>query len=205
MAQQPPGSFPQQPPGGYPQQPSGYPAAPVGYGAPSRSARPGSVTTAGVFLIILGSLAGLGGIAITLFAGILATADFGSQFGEQFGDQFGDIFRAAAGIVVVFGVIVIVYAVFKIIAGAKVLALKNGWRITGIVLCAIAMVGWVLSLIGAFTGGQEQSIDPTTFELTTVSAGPSIGGIIFSLVFLAANTLTLVLLARAGASFTRRP
>jgi hypothetical protein len=187
----------QQPPGGYPPPPTGY-AVPAA--APRR---PGSVTTAGVFLIILGALAGLGGIFMTLGAAFLATADFGEQFGEQFGQQFGDLFQAAAGVAVVLGILVIVYAVFKIISGAKVLALRNGWRVAGIVLCAIAAVGWVLSLISSFAGGQQQSFDPTTFEVTTVSAGPNIGGIILSLLFLGANVVTLVLLARAGHAFRR--
>lgn len=186
----------QQPPGGYPPPPTGYAVA-------AGPRRPGSVTTAGIFLIILGSLAGLGGIFMTLGAALLATADFGEQFGEQFGAQFGDLFQAAAGVAVVLGILVIVYAVFKIISGAKVLALRNGWRVTGIVLCAIAIVGWILSLISSFAGGQQQSLDPTTFEITTVSAGPNIGGIIFSLLFLGANVVTLVLLARAGSVFRR--
>lgn len=162
-------------------------------------ARPGSVTAAGILLIILGAFAAIGGLLALAGGAFLASGDFG----DQFGGQFGDVFQAAGGVAVVVGILVIAYAVFKIIAGAKVLALRNGWRITGIVLCAVAMVGWLLMLIGSFQGTEQAGIDPNTFEFTTVSTGPSIGGIIFALVFLAANTYTLILLARAGSAFHR--
>jgi hypothetical protein len=205
MAQQPPGGYPPQPPGGPPPQPppGGYPPQPptgtypqAGYGVPpARAARPGGVTAAGVLLIILGAFAALGGIIFAFGGAFLASADFG----EQFGGQFGDIFGAAAGILIVVGIMVIAYAVFKIIAGAKVLGLRNGWRITGIVLCALAIVGWIFSLISAFQGGN--TIDPNTFEVT--SAGPNIGSIVLAVVFLAANLTTLILLARNGQAFRR--
>jgi hypothetical protein len=206
MAQQPPGGYPpQQPPGGYPPQPppGGYQGQPPGaYGQPAypqayRPQRPGSVTAAGVLLIVLGSLAGLGGILFGLGGAFLASADFGAEFGP-----LGDVSGAAGGILLAIAAVVIVYAVFKIIAGAKVLALRNGWRITGIVLCAIAIIGWILSMIGAFQG-TEQILDPSTFEVSTVSAGPNVANIAFAAVFLIANVLTLVLLARAGSSFRR--
>jgi hypothetical protein len=194
----------QQPPGGYPpQQPPSAPAPPPGaYGQPAeyggyRPARPGSVTAAGVLLIILGAFAGLGGI----FAIIGGVA--GGQILSDFGGQFADFAGATAVIGIVIGLLVITYAVFKIISGVKVFALRNGWRIAGIVLCAIAALGWVIVLIGSFSGRETASIDPTTFEITTASAGPDIGGIIFSLLFLGANAVTLILLARAGEAFRR--
>jgi hypothetical protein len=205
MAQQPPGGYPPQPPSGPPQQPPGGPPAqpaPGAYGQPAypstyRPTRPGGVTAAGVLLIILGSLAGLGGILFGLGGALLTTANFGAEFGP-----LGDISGAAGGILLGIAVVVIVYAVFKIIAGAKVLALRNGWRITGIVLCAVAIVGWILSLIGGFQG-TEQILDPTTFEVSTVSAGPNVANIALAAIFLIANVVTLVLLARSGSSFRR--
>jgi hypothetical protein len=191
MAQQPP-SYPPPPAQGPPA--PGYPAP--GYQA-GRPARPGSVTAAGVLLIILGSFAALGGIFVMIGAAFLATADFG-ELAPGF-----DVFGAAAGIAVVLGIVVLVYATFKIISGAKVLALRNGWRIAGIVLCAVAIVGWILSLISAFQGGESGQFDPNTLEFTTVSTGPNIGGIVLSAILLATNIITLVLLARSGEAFRR--
>jgi hypothetical protein len=203
MAQQPPGGYPPQPPSGPPQPPAGgYPPQQPGaysqpaYGLPPAAAqRPGAVTAAGILLIILGALAALGGILFAFGGAILASADFE----ERFGGPFGDLLGAAGGILILFGVLAIAYAVFKIIAGAKVLALRNGWRIAGIVLCAVAIVGWILSLISAFQGGQ--TIDADTFEVTTT--GANIGSIVLAIVFLAANTITLILLARNGEPFRR--
>lgn len=190
-----------QPPTTPPPPPPGTPGTPPPppSGAPSGAGRrPGSVTAAGILLIVLGAFAAIGGILILIGGAILAGGDFGPLT-----DQFGDVLGAAAGIAVVIGLLVIGYAVVKIIAGAKVFALKNAWRITGIALCAVAMVGWVIILIGSFQGQQTQTIDPTTFEFTTVGTGPDIGGIIFALLFLGANTVCLVLLARAGHAFRR--
>jgi hypothetical protein len=155
------------------------------------------VTAAGVLLIILGSFAGLGGILFGLGGALLTSANFAADLGP-----FGDIGRAAGGIFLGIAAVVIVYAVFKIIAGAKVMRLRNGWRITGIVLCAVAIVGWILSLIAGFQG-TEQIVDPTTFEISTVSAGPNVANIALAAIFLIANVVTLVLLARAGESFRR--
>lgn len=186
-------------------EPAGYtPATPPPPPPGTTPMRPGSVTAAGVLLIILGAFAAIGGVLFLVGGAFLAGGDVGEQFEEQFGSGFGDVFEAAAGVLIVVAILVIAYAIFKIIAGAKVLGLRNGWRITGIVLSAVAMLGWVIVLIGSFQGSEQVGVDPTTLELTTVSAGPNIGGIIFSLVFLAANTITLILLARAGSAFPRR-
>ena len=195
MAQQPPAG-PPQPPGGYPPQPpsGGYsqPAYPI---APARPARPGSVTAAGVLLIVLGAFAAIGGAVVIL--GVVV----GARVLQDLGGEFADVAGTATAIGVIVGVAVIVYAVFKIIAGARVIGLRNGWRITGIVLCAVAMVGWLVSLIGAFQGQNE---DFAQFGVdVSVPTGPNIGGIILSAVFLAANLLTLILLARAGSAFRR--
>jgi hypothetical protein len=152
----------QQPPGGYPPPPQ---ATPAGAGYPSGGypvagpVRPGGVTAAGVLLIILGSLAALGGLLFILGGALLASAGVNEQIEDQLGPQFGGLFSAAAGVIIVVGVVAIVYAIFKIIAGAKVLSLRSGWRIAGIVLCALACVGWVISLIGAITGSEDAQFD----------------------------------------------
>jgi hypothetical protein len=196
----------QQPPGGYPPPP---PATPAGAGYPSGGypvagpVRPGGVTAAGVLLIILGSLAALGGLLFILGGALLASAGVNEQIEDQLGPQFGGLFSAAAGVIIVVGVVAIVYAIFKIIAGAKVLSLRNGWRVAGIVLCALACVGWVISLIGAITGSEQAQFDIGTSEFSTVATGPSIGGIIVALLFLAGNVITIVLLARNGQAYRR--
>jgi hypothetical protein len=198
VAQQPPGEYPP-PPGSYPA--GGYPSS--GYAAPAGSGRPSSVTAGGVLLIVLGSLAGLGGLLFILGGVFLVSADFDEVIGSQVTGPFRDLFGAAVGIFIVLGVLAIVYAVFKVIASAKVLALRNGWRIAGIVLCAVACVGWVVSLIGAITGSEEAQFDIGASEFNTVATGPSIGGIIMAGLFLAGNVITIVLLARSGQAFRR--
>lgn len=185
------------------QPPPSYPPPPAGAVRSPGAGRPGAVTAAGVMLIILGALAALGGILFVLGGAFLASADVGEQFADQFGGQFVDLVGAATGILIVLGLLAVVYAVFKIIAGAKVFGLSNGWRITGIVLCAVAIVGWIFSLIGAITGGEEARFEPGSLDFTTVSTGPSIGGIVVAILFLAANITTLVLLARTGSAFRR--
>jgi hypothetical protein len=196
----------QQPPGGYPPPPQ---ATPAGAGYPSGGypvagpVRPGGVTAAGVLLIILGSLAALGGLLFILGGALLASAGVNEQIEDQLGPQFGGLFSAAAGVIIVVGVVAIVYAIFKIIAGAKVLSLRSGWRIAGIVLCALACVGWVISLIGAITGSEDAQFDFGTSEFSTVATGPSIGGIIIALLFLCGNVITIVLLARNGQAYRR--
>lgn len=171
------------------------PPAPHGYPPP---ARPGGVTAAGVLLIVLGSFAALGGVFLLISVGILAGTDLG-----PLEEQFGGFFSAVAGVAVLIGILVLVYAVFKIIAGAKVFRLRNGWRIAGIVLCAIAIVGWIISLIGAIQGTQQTGLDPATLEFIAESTGPNIGGIILAVIFLGLNTTALILLARSGQAFRR--
>jgi hypothetical protein len=199
MAQQPPG-------GGYPPPPPGTPAGggypSGGYPVPG-AARPGGITAAGILLIILGSLAAVGGLLFILGGALLASAGVSQEIEDQLGPQFGGLFSAAAGVIIIVGVVAIVYAVFKIIAGAKVLSLRNGWRIAGIVLCALACVGWVISLIGAITGSEEAQFEFGTSEFSTVATGPNIGGIIIAALFLAGNVITIVLLSRNGQAYRR--
>ena len=50
--------------------------------------------------------------------------------------------------IVVLGVISLAYGVTKLIAGIRVLAASNAWRITGIVLAVLASGFWLPALIG---------------------------------------------------------
>jgi hypothetical protein len=189
MAQQPPGGYPPAgppsgPPSGPPPPPSGY--QPAGYPPPGYQAttRPGGVTAAAIMLIVLGGLTAIGGILIMIGGGALAGA-----------------FGGLGGIVIVFGLIALAYAILEIISGAKILGLSPGWRIWGIVLAAVGAVFTVISLIGNFSGGDPE-FDPNTFQFS--SGGPNWGGIIFNLLFLAAYIVVIVLLVRNSRAFVRR-
>jgi hypothetical protein len=177
----------QQPPGsGYPPPPGqGYPAA-QGYGAAyGRPARPGSVTAAAVLLIVVGSLVALFGV-LFLIVGLAAT-----------GNDFGP-FRSVGAAVAVIGAIFIVYAVFEIVAGAKVLALRNGWRVAGIVFASIGVLFSVLSTLGSLNSQDRATFNGTTF---TTNSGPNAGGIVFGLIFVAIYLFILIALARNGRYF----
>ena len=173
MAQQPP--VPPPPPPGTP------------YAGPPAGARPGSVTGAAVVLIILGVLYALIGVLVVVGGGAAS-------------DLFGG---GVAGAAIAIGVVIIAYGVLDIISGIKVLGLSPGWRIGGIVLTAIGALLALLGTIGAFAGSDELQIDPNTLEFTTVSTGPSAGGIIFGLLFLAGNVIAMILLIRSGRAFVR--
>ena len=166
MAQQPP----QPPP----------PPPPQAYGPPAGSPRPPGSTAPGVLLIILGVIYALIGAMVTIGGGQLA-------------GTFGGIGSA----VIIVGLLVIAYGVVEIIAGVKVIGGRNGWRIGGIVLTSI---GALLALVGVIQGlvGQEEvtGFDPNTFEPITSGGGPNIGALVTGLLFLAANVVTLILLAR---------
>jgi hypothetical protein len=180
----PPGAPPPAgPPGGPPPPPSSYPPSAYQPGYPAAT-RPGSVTAAAVLLIILGAVTAIGGIFIMVGGGALA-------------GTFGGL----GGVIIVVGVLALTFAVFEIISGIKILGLSPGWRIAGIVLCAIGAVFSLISLIGSFSGGEAQ-FDPETLEFST--GGPNIGGIIFNLLFLAAYVVVIVLLARSSQAFARR-
>jgi hypothetical protein len=180
MAQQPPAPPPPPPP----PPPGQPPAGPVYGGAPVYGARPGGITAGAIVLIILGALYAIFGLIAMIGGGAVA----------------GQLSGAAGGVIIVVGVIVVAFGVLDIISGAKILGLSSGWRIAGIVLASIGALFALLGTIGGFTGG-GQELDPQTFEV--VSTGPSIGAIIFGLLFLAANVFVIVQLARNGRYFVR--
>ena len=176
---QPPGSGLPPPPG------QGYPVA-QGYGATyGRPTRPGSVTAAAVLLIVVGSLVALFGL-LFLIAGIAAS-----------GNDFGP-FRSVGAAVAVIGAILIVYAAFEIVAGAKVLALRNGWRIAGIVFASLGVLFSVLSTLGSLNSQDRATFNGTTF---TTDSGPNAGGIVFGLIFVGVYLFILIVLARNGRYF----
>jgi hypothetical protein len=195
-AQYPPAQYPpaQYPPAQYP--PAQYPpqgpyatqpwpgTTPAPYAA--RPARPGSVTAASVLLIILAVPPILFAIAAFVGAGLFHSAN--GRLNDTPFSGFGD---AVARVAVVFGIVSLAYGVTKLIAGIRSLAGRNAWRVTGIVLSAVGAAFWVLTLIGSIGGNRD------SFQ----NHGPNGGGIVLSLIFLAMNLITLILLGKAGDYF----
>jgi hypothetical protein len=146
------------------------------------------VTASAVLLIVLGALYALFGVLIVAGGGALT-----------------DLFGGLGGVIIVLGLVVLAFGVLDVIAGIKVLGLSSGWRIGGIILTAIGGLFALIGTIGSFSGGDPQftGIDPETFQPITEAGGVNISGIIFGLLFLAANVVTLVLLARNGRVFVR--
>jgi hypothetical protein len=153
--------------------------------------RPGGVTTAAVLLIILGALACLLGVILVIGAIVAGSAL------EEAG--FGNIGGAATGVLAVLAVLVLGFGIAQIISGARVLKLSNGWRVTGIVLTSLEAVLFLFGVIGAFA--RDEEIDSVSGPVR--STGPDVGSIIFSLIFLVACVITIVLLAKNGRAFKR--
>jgi hypothetical protein len=167
-----------------PQQPwtTGY--APAGGYAPTR---PGGVTAASVLLIILGVIACVFGVVALIGAAVLS----GAEESDLPAAGFADLADAAAGVVLVLGLVALAYGAVKLVSGIKVLKPNNGWRVAGIVFASLGAAFWVLSLIGSINGDSNGLGD----------GGTNAGGIVFSLLMLAANAIVIVLLARNGAYF----
>jgi hypothetical protein len=121
-------SPPQQPPPGWGQQ--GYTMAPP--------ARPGGVTFAGVFLIVMS-------ILFFLFA---AVAFLG---GAAFGGLVGAEGAFVTGIFAFFAIILVVVGVAQLAAGIGALQGKGWGRITGLVISVIIVILLVLGLPNAFS------------------------------------------------------
>ncbi|MGW2489668.1 hypothetical protein ACWCV9_20970 [Streptomyces sp. NPDC001606] len=150
QGQQPGYSYPQQP-----QQPGyGYPAAPAyqqpGYpGGPMEM--PGSVKAARVFLFILGGFQAVGGVV--MFA---ASAWFASRFKDLMSSEnnvsSADADKAAsigAGVIIVFGVIVLAFALWAILTGMKFSKGRGGVRVSAIIYASLVTLFSLLSLLGA--------------------------------------------------------
>ncbi|MEU6482928.1 hypothetical protein [Streptomyces sp. NPDC046887] len=180
---QPGYGYPQQ---GQPQQPAqpgyGYPAAPPapaaapGYGYPGVPASmPGLVTTARVLLFIVG---GLQIIAAIVFAFVVAAAqDISSEVGA------GDATSGLAGLGFILVLILVAFALWAIILGAKMGKGGNGVRITTIVYASLFLV---LSLLNFGNG--------TASSVVSALIGLAIGGIILA-----------AMLTKDGAAWFNRP
>lgn len=176
----PPPQAPYQPPPDNPPAPPPPAAPPANWGgdAPAaRMARPGAVTAAGIVMIVLGVL--------TLLLGLLflvgAAAIGGAANSPGLNSQIGSLGGAVGGFIAVVAAIVIAFGALQVIAGINILPGKNWARITAIVLAVIA---GLLSLPGLFAR----------------NAG---GGVVISIVVIAAYAFTIWALATNGRWFAR--
>jgi hypothetical protein len=145
------------------------------------AARPGSVTAAGVILIVIGILTLLLGLLVLLGGALFAGAAGGAlEFPDTPGVPAGMV-GAFAGFFLVFAVIVLAWGAIQILAGIKVMSGRGWARITGIVL---AVIGILLSL-GGLAGGEPSST-------------------IISVVLIAANAFVIWALASSGSWFASR-
>lgn len=151
--------------------------APPTYGA--ASVRPGTVTTAGILMIIIGALITIFGL-LSLIGGAFLSGG-GDMLEEQVPGLNG-MAGAVAGVIIVFGLILLVYGILEIVAGANVLGGKGWARITGIVLAAIIGFFNLLSLFSPRQGS----------------------GILITLLVLAANAFIIWALATSGSWFAAR-
>jgi uncharacterized membrane protein HdeD (DUF308 family) len=146
------------------QQP-GWPPAAARPAAPSFSggpARPTSMTTAGIFLIVLGVPVGL----IGLLAGLAGLAFPSIRSSPEIVDQLGALPEGLGIFMLVLGVVLLAWGVTEVLAGAFVMQ-RRGWaRIAGIVvgilgtLAGISLslpnqagVNYVALVIGLLFGG----------------------------------------------------
>lgn len=149
------------------------------YPAATRPSRPGTVTGAGITMIVLGALIVLFG----LFA--LVAAAFVGGAANSINVQtpgIGGIAGAVAGVIIVFAVILLAIGILDIVAGANVLGGRSWARITGIVVAVI------LGLFG----------------LASLGGGGSNNGGIVGLIMLAANVFIVFALVTTGGWFASR-
>ncbi|CAL9558274.1 hypothetical protein [Streptomyces griseomycini] len=151
---QPPGyGYPQQP--GQPGQPGyGYPSAPPlqSYGHPAAPAvMPGSVKAARVMLFVLGGFQALGGVLM-----VIASAWFADYFEDMVSsdpsissEDADTVASIGAGVMIVFGVIVLAFAFWAIFTAAKFATGRGGVRVSAIVYASLVTLFSVLSLLGA--------------------------------------------------------
>lgn len=101
---------------------------------PAPHGRPGLVTGAGIAMIVMGGLITLLGLLTLLLGGLFGGVAGAIEFRAP---GFGGFAGLAAGILIVFAVILLAIGILDIVAGANVLG-RRGWaRITGIVLAVI--------------------------------------------------------------------
>ncbi len=178
---QPPGSQSGFQPGSQSGSQSGFPQpyGQAGWGAPPAPARPGTVTAAAIVLIVLGVLAAILGLFFLLGASLIGS---GTQLPGL--DIAGATRGALAGVLVVFGGVMIAFGILEVLSGINIFSAKGWARILAIVLSVIGGLIGVLALI--------PSRDPD------MASGP-----IFGIIVLVAYAFVIWALATTGRYFTR--
>jgi len=138
------------------------------------------VTSAGITMIVLGSLITLLGLFV-LIAGVFV-GGAANQINVST-PGFNGLAGAVAGVIIVIALIFLAFGILDIVAGANVLGGRSWARITGIVVAAIF---GLLSLPGLFNGNNGA------------------GGPIFGLILVAANAFVIWALATTGSWFAAR-
>lgn len=108
--------------------------------------RPGGVTFAGIFLIVMGVLGLL--VSLLLFLG-------GAAFGNLFNEIEG-LGALVGGVLTVVAVIVLVWALLHLAGGIGALQGKGWGRATGIVVSVIAVILFLLGLLGSLGAVQME-------------------------------------------------
>ncbi|WP_067574378.1 DUF4064 domain-containing protein [Nocardia acidivorans] len=146
-----------QPGFGYPQ--PGYPGAPGGYPAPTVSGA--TALTAAVLALIVGALAGFGGVLMIIFG--TAVKSTNSADDHYYSSSLDDTSTTAIGL----GIFVIVLGVLWFVGAVLLLARKTAGRVMLIVFTAIGLVATVVGMV----------TNPGVFDLF----GLAIGGLILVL------------------------
>lgn len=110
------------------------------------------VTAAAIVMFVLGGLITLFGLLMLLLGGLLGGAASGMDFRAP---GFGTFFGAAAGVLIVFAIILLAIGILDIVAGAGVMGGRSWARVTGIVLAVILAI---FSLGGLGGNGGSQGV-----------------------------------------------
>ncbi|MEU9080590.1 hypothetical protein [Kitasatospora sp. NPDC048538] len=193
------GQPPQAPGYGYPQQAPpaaayGYPQAAPGYGAPGYGyppavpqSMPGLVVTTRVLLFVIGAVQIIGaGVYLIAAAAAKEVTNRAQQIDGS--DPFNGFGNAAAGVLVVIGVVCALFAAFSITLGAKFGKGGPAVRVTTLVYGALGALLGLLGLLGTFAN----------------KANPV--GLVFVLMWLAVSIIMIVSMSvKDGVAWFSRP
>ena len=105
----------------------------------------------GILLILLAIGGGLIGLLLAVFgSSVVAQMDL-SQFGDVGG--LNDPGAVVSGVLITFGIVIIVYSLVYLIAGIGVLRSRGWGRVLGIIVGILSGLFWVLGLTGNNAGG----------------------------------------------------
>ncbi|MBA3778329.1 MAG: hypothetical protein H0X16_03310 [Chloroflexi bacterium] len=152
--------------------------------APSSSDRPGKVTVAAAFLVVLGVLVTL--VGLTSFA-------FGSLFDDAGGNFDPGMASAIQGAASAVGVLALLFGVLHLVGGLGSIARRNWGRFLGILVAGFGLLLWIVILVGSLTA-------------PAAADQPGSPGFTFlALLLTVGYGFTIAALASAGRYFDRHP